>query len=273
MTSVPPFDYEKAADLDAALTALGSQAVPVHGGTELLPAMGMGLLSPEKLVSVRGLPELRVLHHDGGRLVVGAGLTHREIAASSVVRQSAPLLAEVADGVGNIRVRSTGTLGGNLAFAEPRSDLTTALLALDAEVQLERAAAQRRMPLAEFLLGPYEVDLQPGELIISVTLNDGGTDFSVYRKIVTSERPVVGVALTHLTDRGRWRLVVGAVGLTPLVVEADRLAELDTASVSETVDVVSDLSGSEEYKRHLTAVTIERCHSAAAAFERERATT
>jgi aerobic carbon-monoxide dehydrogenase medium subunit len=273
MTSVPPFDYERAADLDSALAALGSGAAPVHGGTELLPAMGMGLLSPEKLVSVRSLPELRVCHQDGGRLVVGAGLTHRDIAASPVVRRAAPLLAEVADGVGNVRVRSTGTLGGNLAFAEPRSDVTTALLALDAEVRLASAVAQRRLPLVEFLIGPYEVDLQPGELIISVTVDEGGADFSVYRKIVTSERPVVGVALAHLADRARWRLVVGAVGLTPLIVEADRLAELDTASISDTVDVIRDLSGGEEYKRHLTAVTIERCRSVAAVFEREELAT
>lgn len=270
MTSVPPFDYERATDLNAALAALDDQTVPIHGGTELLPAMGMGLLAPRKLVSIRGLPELRELRHDDGLLLVGAGLTHREIAASTVVRQSAPLLAEVADGVGNIRVRSTGTLGGNLAFAEPRSDVTTALLALDAEVRMESAAGKRRIPLAEFLLGPYEVDRAPGELIISVAIADRGADFSVYRKIVTSERPVVGVALTHLPDPGRWRLVVGAVGLTPLIVDAGGLAELDTAAAAQAVDVVGDLGGSEEYKRHLTAVTIERCRSAAAAFERER---
>jgi carbon-monoxide dehydrogenase medium subunit len=273
MTTVPPFDYERAADLSAALAALGSQVIPVHGGTELLPAMGMGLLAPEKLVSIRGLPELRTLNREDGKLTVGAGLTHREIAASAAVRQAAPLLAEVADGVGNIRVRSTGTLGGNLAFAEPRSDLTTALLALDANVQLESAVAQRQVSLAEFLIGPYEVDLRPGELIFSVELDDQGADFSVYRKIVTSERPVVGVALAHLADRTRWRLVVGAVGLTPFIAEVSRLADLDAASVSASVDAVGDLGGSEEYKRHLTAVTVERCRSAAVAFERERATT
>ena len=271
MTSVPPFDYDRAVDLGAALAGLDGQALPVHGGTELLPAMGMGLLAPEKLISIRALPELRVLHRDGGRLVVGAGLTHREIAASAVVRHAAPLLAEVADGVGNVRVRSTGTLGGNLAFNEPRSDLTTALLALDAGVRLESTAGQRQVSLADFLLGPYEVDLRPGELITSIVLDDEGASFSVYRKIVFSERPVVGVALTHLTGRRQWRLVVGAVGLAPLIVEASRLADLDTASAVATVDVVSDLGGSEVYKRHLTAVVVERCRSAAVSYERERA--
>jgi len=269
MTSVPPFDYEKPADLGAALAALDDRAMPVHGGTELLPAMSMGLLAPEKLVSIRTLPELRVLHHENGRLVIGAGLTHREIAASPVVRQGAPLLAEVTDGVGNIRVRSTGTLGGNLAFAEPRSDVTTALLALDAEVRLRSAARERRTPLAAFLHGPYEVDLEPGELIISVAVDAGAADFAVYRKIVTSERPIVGVALARLAGRAGWRLVVGAAGLTPLVVEAGRLAEIDPVAVAEGVDVVGDLSGSEEYKRHLTAITVERCRSAAVAAERE----
>jgi carbon-monoxide dehydrogenase medium subunit len=266
--SVPAFDYERAVDLHAALAAVANGATPIHGGTELLAAMDLGLLAPEKLVSLRSVEELRVLRVEGRRLIVGAGLTHREVAASPTVRQNVPLLAEVADDVGNVRVRSTGTLGGNLAFAEPRSDITTALLALDAQVRLSSLTGRRQLPLAAFLLGAYEVDLQPGELILAVGIPCAATDFSVYRKIVFSERPVVNVALIHFHSPARWRLVVGAVGLVPLSFEFDRLAHLNTSAILGSLEPTRDLAGREDYKRHLTSVMIGRARAAAGDFER-----
>lgn len=263
MTYVPPFDYDRAVNLQGALSSLADGAVPLHGGTELLPAMSMGLLSPQKVVSLSRIPELRECSLESGHLLVGAGLTHREVAAKGLIRDVAPLLAEVAEGVGNIRVRSTGTLGGNLAFAEPRSDVATVLLALDAEVRVAGPSGTRAVAMSDFLIGPYEVDLRPGELIVSVALKQGATDFAVYRKVVLSERPVVGVGLAHLVDQARWRLVVGAAGLTPTVIEVEGLADIDTATVVAGIDATRDLGASEEYKRHLASVTIERCRVAA----------
>lgn len=261
MTTVPAFDYELASDLRAALVAVADGATPIHGGTELLPAMSMGLLAPARVVSLRSVTELRICRQDDGQLELGAGLTHRDIARDALVREHAPLLAEVADGVGNVRVRSTGTIGGNLAFAEPRSDVITALLALETQVRLVSAGSEREIPLRAFLRGPYEVDLQPGELILSVRIPVGYTDFTVYHKIVRTERPIVGVALAHLAGGG-WRLVIGAVGMTPTIVEAAVLAEFDAPSIAADIDTTSDLSGGEEYKRHLTEVTIDRCRRA-----------
>lgn len=263
MTHISPFDYDRAIDLQGAIAALANGAVPLHGGTELLPAMAMGLLSPQKVLSLSRIQELRECRVERGYLLVGAGLTHLEMAATGLIRDVAPLLAEVAEGVGNIRVRSTGTLGGNLAFAEPRSDLSTALLALDAEVRLLGPSGPRSVALHDFLIGPYEVDLRPGELIVFVALRQRAADFAIYRKVVLSERPVVGVALAHLLDQQRWRLVVGAAGLTPTVVEVGRLADIDTAGIVTAIDPTRDLGGSEEYKRHLASVTIRNCRSAA----------
>lgn len=242
----------------------------MHGGTELLPAMGMGLLAPDIVVSLRDVSDLQVCHFDDGNLVVGGGLTHLQVSVAEQIRTAAPLLAEVAEGVGNIRVRATGTLGGNLAFAEPRSDLTTALLALDAQVRLVSQGGVRTLFLRDFMVGPYEVDLRPGELIWSVVLRENASDFSVYRKIVVSERPVVGVALVHLLHPLGWRLVVGAVGLMPTIVDFEALAEIDATAIAAAVDVTRDISGSEEYKRHLTAVTVERCLSAVSGLDDEK---
>lgn len=264
MTDVPPFAYQRVADLDSALAALAEGARPIHGGTEFLPAMGLGLFAPEKIVSIRQVDELRICGLDGDYLLVGAGLTHLEVSDNQLIRTELSLLAEVAEGVGNIRVRSTGTIGGNLVFAEPRSDLATALLALGAEIRLVGPEGGRQLPLSEFLVGPYEVDLRPGELVLAVAVRLHATDFAVYKKIVLSERPVVGVALVRHLDGPRWRLVVGAVGLDPTIVETDELTALDPGAIAASIDPTRDLSGSEEYKRHLTVVTIERSVAAAA---------
>jgi len=265
MTTVPAFDYELAADLEAALAAGAQGATFIHGGTELLPAMSMGLLAPSRVVSLRAVAQLRHCSVTDRHLVLGAGLTHRDVATDPLIHEHAQLLAEVANGVGNIRVRSTGTVGGNLAFAEPRSDVIAALLALDAQVRLATLSARRELPLKDFLQGPYEVDLQPGELITSVALPVGATNFGIYRKIVRSERPIVGVALTHFTS-GRWRLVVGAVGPEPTLVEAELLSGFLPAAIATGADATTDLNGSEAYKRHLTSVMVERCLHAAEEF-------
>jgi carbon-monoxide dehydrogenase medium subunit len=262
MTMVPSFDYELAPSLEHALAALAGGATPIHGGTELLPAMGLGLLRPSRLVSLRQLDELRVCQRVEDGLVVGAGLTHDFLATSLLVAEGAPLLAEVAADVGNIRVRCTGTLGGNLAFAEPRSDIGTALLALDARLTLVSASGTREMAISEFLVGGYETDLREGELIAAVTVPFKQATVGVYRKIVFSERPVVGVAITLVAQRG-WRLVVGAIGMSPLVVDADSVHDFDAAGIAAGADATEDLAGGVQYKRHLTAVTIERCRRAA----------
>lgn len=257
MTTVPSFDYELAGSLEEALQAMAAGATPIHGGTELLPAMGLGLLAPTRVVSIRSLEELRVCERDGDQLVLGAGLSHNDLATSPLVQDCAPLLATVAGGVGNIRVRCTGTLGGNLAFAEPRSDICTVLLALGASVRLAGVGGERELPMKEFALGAYETDLREGELITAVTVPFAAPGAGYYRKVVFSERPVVGVALTA-AENG-WRLVIGAVGMAPEIVDVAQLDELDPRSIAAGIETTEDLGGSEAYKMHLTAVTIERC--------------
>lgn len=261
MTAVPPFDYELAADLPAALSAVHAGAVPIHGGTELLPAMALGLAAPERVVSIRAVDELRHCGISDGRLVIGSGMTHREISRNDVIQKTAPVLADVTHHVGNIRVRSVGTIGGNLAFAEPRSDVVIALLALGAEVRLVSQDSERSLALADFLLGPFEADVRPGELLTEISVNARDATRAVYQKVVRSERPVVGSCLARLAD-GRWRLVIGAAALMPTVVEADDPNDFDVEAIAATIDATADLSGSVAYKRHLCTVVVNRCREA-----------
>jgi carbon-monoxide dehydrogenase medium subunit len=257
--NLPPFDYDRPQDLSSALVSVGEGSVPYCGGTELLAAMGMGLLQPERLTSLRSVPELHGVTVSDGRLRIGATTTHREVAAEARVQSASPLLAHVAHRVGNSRVRATGTVGGNLAFAEPRSDLATVLIALDATVVLQDVASTRTAGLSDFLMGPYEADLRPGELLVRIELAADYSDVAAYRKMTITERPVVGVAVVRVRKTGSWRVVVGAVGELPLAVELDALDAVDAAGIAGQLDVTADHSGSEAYKRRVTEVTVLRC--------------
>src|SRR5204862_6425479 len=115
---------------------------------------------------IDGISALRGIRADNGTLVIAAGSTHREIETSPVVLERLPALAAMERRVANLRVRNTGSLGGNLCFSDPHSDPATFLLALDAEPEYEG----RRMPLSEFLVGPYETALRHGQLLAAAPI-------------------------------------------------------------------------------------------------------
>src|SRR5690606_6411982 len=98
-----------------------------------------------------------------GRLRIGAATRHREVAASPLVRSEAPILAEACTALGNQRVRATGSIGGNVCFADRRSDVLTTLFALRAEVRLQSRDGRRTVPIEEFVLGELDVDRTPDE--------------------------------------------------------------------------------------------------------------
>lgn len=250
------FRLVRPATVDQAVAALADGAVPYAGGTELIAAMQLGLLQPPALVDLKPVPGLRGVTARDGEIVIGATTTHREIAASEQVRGHTALLARAATVLGNLRVRATGTIAGNVCFAEPRSDVLTALAALDARVTLRSATGQRAVPVTSFVEGAFTTVREETELLVSVhcprTANPGS-----YARFQPAEYPTVAVAVTILPD-GRCRTVVGAVGGSPQVFDTESPAAVDAAAIAERVEVIEDLNGAEDYKRHLTAVFIRR---------------
>jgi carbon-monoxide dehydrogenase medium subunit len=122
---IPRFALARPASLPeafAAYAATDGDGAFIAGGTELLQVMKMGFAQLGTLIDLKGLPELRGIELEpDGRLRIGAATTHREIERSEIVALALPGLVELERGVANVRVRSTGTLGGNLAFAQPHS--------------------------------------------------------------------------------------------------------------------------------------------------------
>jgi aerobic carbon-monoxide dehydrogenase medium subunit len=272
--TLPPFDLHRVQTAEEArelLVRYGDDAAVICGGTELLLLMKLGFAGYGHLVDIRGIEELAGIRSDNGTVVIGATVTHREIERSAVVREKLPALAAMERHVANIRVRGVGTLGGNLCFSDPHSDPATFLLALDAEVEWE----SRRAPLEEFLVGPYETAIEPGQLLraIRVPVPPSGTGIA-HRKLAFHERPAATVTCAVLVADGvidEARIGVGSVG--PRAVRA-RAAEHrlrgaaadDAGAIGDAAElaadgagVVADANGSVDYKLQLVRVLVQRC--------------
>jgi aerobic carbon-monoxide dehydrogenase medium subunit len=243
------------------------------------------MLDPEHLIDLKRVGELGGIAREGEHVRIGALATHREVEHSPLVRDALPALAELERHVANVRVRAAGTLAGNLAFGEPHADPPALLAALGATVELAGPDGSRELGIEDFLLGAFETALGDDELITAIRVPVPGPGVrAAYRKFQVLERPAVGVAVAARVHDGAFAgapaVVVGAVDEELVRVQADALdgAAIDSrdaraaviAAASEAVDPVDDLSGSAEYKRHLTGVLVDR---ALAALASEGATT
>lgn len=282
---IPRFSFVRPLTLDEAWDAFartGGDAAWIAGGTELLQVMKMGLAQFGSLIDVKAIPDLHGIRRDAdGAVVVGAGTTHRAVERSDVVRADVPAFARLEAEVANVRVRNTGTLGGNLAFAEPHSDPATFLLVCDATVRLAGPAGERKLPIGEFVLGPLFTAREQDELLLDVRIPAAGPGVGRgYAKLALFERPAASVAV-QLTVRdgvvADARVAVGSLTEIPIVVpeaaaaldgceaRSEAVAERLPASASslDALDVVADINGSAQYKRHLAAVLLGRASKAA----------
>lgn len=268
----------------AAIAAADGDGAWIAGGTELLQVMKMGLAQVGTLVDVKGLAELRgVAVGADGWLRIGATTTHREIERSPIVARELRGLAELERHVANVRVRNTGTIGGNLAFAEPHSDPATFLLACDARIELAGPAGSRRLTVGEFVVGPLFTAREADEIVVAVHVpsrRDG--EGRAYAKIAFFERPAASIAvrLRIAGDAiGEATVAAGSLTETPVLVDGAARALVGApaggggfaeavgragAALAE-LDAVADLNGSADYKRHLAAVLLRRAADGALA--------
>jgi aerobic carbon-monoxide dehydrogenase medium subunit len=289
VTALPPFELHRPRSVEEAsalLEELGDDAVVYSGGTELLLVMKLGFADYPHLVDVKRIAELRSIEAADGVLEVGAAVTHREIERAPDVRDGWPALASMERGVGNLRVRGMGTIGGNLCFADPHSDPATFLLAAGASLLCRRGEGPaRELSVDEFVEGPYQTALEPGELLTAVRLPEPGDGVGIaHEKMALHERPAVTVTCVASVRDGEVasaRVAVGSVGNRPLRAPdaeaalagapADALDAAATAAAeaaAEECRPVEDANGSIEYKRQLVRVLVARC--VRAAVERAR---
>jgi carbon-monoxide dehydrogenase medium subunit len=279
VTRLAPFEIHRATSIDEAsalIAQLGDDAAVYSGGTELLLLMKLGFASYRHLVDVKPIEELARLEVAGGALVIGGAVTHRTIERSAPVRGAWPDLAEMEHGVANVRVRTTGSLGGNLAFADPHSDPATFLLAAGAVVHLARGQDRRVLAIDEFVLGPYATALLPGELLCAVEIPALPPGVAMaHLRFAIHERPTATVSARVEVAGGsivEAVAAVGSVGVMPvlvpgardllagqqaLAIRPDVLAALGRVA-ADASEPVSDVNGSADYKRALVAALMGR---------------
>jgi carbon-monoxide dehydrogenase medium subunit len=269
------FEYHQPESLEAAsglLRAHGDDSVLVAGGTELLLLMKLGFSSPGHLINLKKIEGLSRVEEIPGGIRIGALVTHESIADSTLVRTRLPAFARSESLLANPRVRNAGTLAGNIAFAEPRSDPATALVALNADVETFASGADgRELLLQDFLLGSYQTALRPGEILTAIKIPTPPRMQLGFRRVTLgAKRPLLVVAATLCVNgTARLRVVVGALTECPHVTEvesptiddlADRAAELPGyIGSSVPLSYAGGRGGpNEDYSRHLVDVTLSR---------------
>ncbi|MCY3651359.1 MAG: FAD binding domain-containing protein [Acidimicrobiaceae bacterium] len=253
---LPELGLVRSSDLDEVLAAVGHDYAPYAGGTELVPATGLGLRRPAAIVDLKRVEALKGIEVDAGAgsVTIGAAVTHRRLSDHPVVREHLPTLAAAASHVGNARVRSTGTVGGNLCFAEPRSDLGCVLLALGATADVRSATGARTLGIDELIVGAFETSLAEDEILTTVTVPFEPAGMS-YWKLQSYERPTLGVALV-VSDL-QWEVTVGAATERPTRIV---LAAGDTAGLADFVgglELSDDMTGPPDYKRSVLRAHLE----------------
>ena len=275
------FEYRKAGSVAEAIQLLSANpdAKLLAGGHSLIPLMRFRLARPAMLVDIGDIAELKGVAVNGATIRIGALATHAEIAASSEVQQANSLLAEAAGGIGDPAVRNRGTIGGNLAHADPASDWATVLTALNATVTAQGPNGSRTIAAADLVEDAFVTALADNELITAVSVPAlAANQRAEYAKMAhpASFYAVVVGAVVVTMDGGQCTAASVAVGgLTPRPVQAAAVeralagtmlttdsiaaatahlrADLDAAGV----DLIGDVYASAEYRAGVAPVEVK----------------
>lgn len=273
-----PFTYEAPRTIDDAVKALGRSrdAKVIAGGHSLIPLMKLGLAEPDLIVDIRRVAGLREIRTEGGAVIVGALATHRSIADNAAVAKTLTALAEAAGAVGDLQVRSRGTIGGSLAHADSAADEPAPTLAFDATIAVIGPKGRREIPAREFFKGTFETALQPNEIVVEIRFPaPPGRSGSAYAKFAhpASGFAIVGVAAV-VTIKGDGTIDRAAIGVTGAAASPFRASTAeralagtrgDTSAIASAVakagdgvTMLSDLTASSEFRQQLVAVHARR---------------
>jgi aerobic carbon-monoxide dehydrogenase medium subunit len=238
-----PFDYERPRSLDDALQLLaerGDDAIPLAGGQSLVPMMNLRLARPAIVVDLNEIPGLDGIHERDGMLVIGAMARQRDVERSPLCLGLCPLLASALRHVGNPQTRNRGTIGGNLAQADPASEIPTVVAACGGVIRLASRVGTRELDCNAFFTRPYTNARSPDELVVEVRIpalqRDQGWAFE---EVAPSYTAHAIVAVSAVADAGGIRAAVAGVPRSPRVVSHP--GELDDVADPYRRAVAADL--------------------------------
>jgi carbon-monoxide dehydrogenase medium subunit len=268
------FNYYRAGSVQEAISLLQQHADAkiLAGGHSLIPAMKLRLAQPAALIDIGGIADLKGVSQGNGKIKIGALSTHASLAASDVLQKNCAVLAEAAGHVGDQQVRNKGTIGGNLAHADPASDLPAVVLALNGLLSVAGSGGERQISASDFFVDLLTTALKEDEVLTSIEVNPvGANSGSAYLKF---ENPASGYAIcgaaavVTLNSDGTCAsasLCYNGVTVVPLNANAvtDALAgkALDDATIDQAVnnglsiaEPLSDIHASGEYRIELARV-------------------
>ena len=264
--------YARPASVEEAVTLLSEHdgARALAGGQTLVNVMKQRAASPDVLVDLDGLDELRSISVSGTTLEIGAMATLASIIRSSEVEVSRPILAEVAATVADVQVRNRGTLGGNICVNDPTNHFPPLLVALGASMTIRNAGGERTVSAEEFFVGVFETAVGEGDLLTRIDVPAGGKGVGDGMAGVTlgAHGTYVSNAAATVVDGG-WRIALGCVAAVPhrasAVEEKLSGADVDEATVraavdglGATLDPPSDVHASADYRRSLAETSTVR---------------
>lgn len=274
------FEYERASSVDDALAKLSGDAKVLAGGHSLIPAMKLRLSQPGKLIDIGRIDSLKGISANGS-LSIGATSTHAEIAASSDVASMCSALAEACGQVGDPQVRNFGTLGGNIAHADPASDPPTVLVACDATINLQSSGGSRSVKATDFFIDLFATDLQDDELVTGIEVANLSSKKMAYVKFShpASGYALVGVCVVLDMNGNHCKsasVAVGGATVNAMRCPGAEAALAGNALNQQTIDaaakaIVADIADktmgdtiySEEYRTAMAGVYLKRAIASA----------
>jgi aerobic carbon-monoxide dehydrogenase medium subunit len=252
-------EYAKPASLPDALNALAAHdgARALAGGQTLINVMKARAASPDVLVDLSGLGELKGIELAGdGTLTIGAMTTYSELMASAEAK-ARPILAEVVSTIADVQVRNRGTVGGNVCANDPTNHLPPLMAAIGARFTIAGADGEREVSAEEFFLGVYLTAVGQGELLTKLKIPAGKHDgFAA----ITLGADGTCIANAAASLNGSLRVALGCVDAVPVVLQPESAEEgaVRAAVQAANLDPPSDVHASAEYRTHLAEVLAVR---------------
>jgi len=285
------FDYAAPRSLGEAMGMITAhpKARLLAGGTDLLVQLRAGRKETDFVIDLKRIPELNAIQYDRARgLTLGAAVPCYKIYGDAAVARAYPSLIEVASLIGGTQIQGRASIGGNLCNAAPSADSVPLLIALQAKCRIAGSAGEREIAVEDFCTGPGRNAMAPGELLVSLHIPPpaphSGSRYLRFIPRNEMDIAVAGAGAEVVLDNGNFRsarIALASVAPTPLFVReaGDVLAgkPVNDASIAIAAEMarkaakpITDMRGTEEYRRHLCAVLTRRAIEAAVQRAREQ---
>jgi CO/xanthine dehydrogenase FAD-binding subunit len=261
-----PFEYAAPESLDEALVLLDEDSRPLAGGQSLIPLLNFRLARPGRLVDLNRVAGLSYLRRREAVLHIGALTRQATLERSRLVAERWPLLAQTVPFVGHPQVRSRGTVGGSVAFAEPSAELPVALAALDARFHLRSSRGSRTLSADELFVGPLMTALEPDELLVEIEVPpqpEGARSAFVEYAETHGDFAIAGAAVVVAPGDHAAIALLGAAG-KPVRADAAERAFVEGAETARVAELAAE-HAPDGHRRALVAALVREALERAAA--------